>query len=122
MDLTADYPSLPPLYVAANGCAYRDVQDSGSGSPDGSVADDVERIAYLNVSSRRRRRAVAAGCDVRGYFYSTQLDGWEWADGFTRNFGLVRVDPVTLDRHPRASFNHYRRIIRDHNGDPRTMR
>jgi len=59
MDLTADYPSLPPLYVAANGCAYRDVQDSGSGSADGSVADDVERIAYLNGSSRRRRRAVA---------------------------------------------------------------
>ena len=81
MDLTADYPSLPPLYVAANGCAYRDVQDSGSGSADGPVADDVERIAYLNVSSRRRRRAVAAGCDVRGYFYSTLLDCWTAGNG-----------------------------------------
>ena len=122
MDLTAEYPSLPPLYVAANGCAYQDVQDPGSGSADGSMADDVGRIAYLNGHLAAVAEAVAAGCDVRGYFYWALLDGWEWAEGFTRNFGLVRVDPVTLDRHPRASFNHYRRIIRDHDGDSRTMR
>ena len=55
---------------------------------------------------------VGAGCNVRGYFYSSLLDCWEWTDGFTRNFGLIRVDPETLDRHPRASFDHYRELIR----------
>ena len=39
------------------------------------------------------------------------MDNWEWAEGFSRRFGLARVDPVTLDRIPRASFRHYRDVI-----------
>jgi len=106
-ELTAEYPSLPPLYVAANGCAYADVT-AGDGR---SVLPDAERIAYLDGHLAAVADAVAGGCDVRGYFYSSLLDGWEWSDGFTRRFGLVRVDPETLDRHPRASFVHYRELI-----------
>ena len=101
VDLTADYPSLPPLCVAANGCAYRDVDDPGDGTvSDAKPAADVERIAYLDGHLAAVADAVAGGCDVLGYFYSTLLDCWEWTDGFTRNFGLIRVDPETLDRHP----------------------
>ena len=114
-DLTAEYPSLPPLYVAANGCAYTDVENPGSGPDTGAgPAADVDRIAYLDGHLAAVADAVAGGCDVLGYFYSTLLDCWEWTDGFTRNFGLIRVDPETLDRHPRASFHHYRELISRH--------
>ncbi len=109
-DLTAEYPSLPPLYVAANGCAYADV----TGTDGRSVLADAERIGYLDGHLAAVADAVAGGCDVRGYFYSSLLDGWEWAEGFTRHFGLVRVDPGTLERHPRASFDHYRELIQRH--------
>ena len=115
VDLTAAYPSLPPLYVAANGCAYRDVDDPGDGTvSDAKPAAVVERIAYLDGHLAAVADAVAGGCDVLGYFYSTLLDCWEWTDGFTRHFGLIRVDQETLDRHPRASFDHYRELIRGH--------
>jgi len=115
VDLTADYPSPPPLYVAANGCAYRDVDDPGDGTvSDAKPAAVVERIAYLDGHLAAVADAVAGGCDVLGYFYSTLLDCWEWTDGFTRHFGLIRVDQETLDRHPRASFDHYRELIRGH--------
>ena len=110
MELTTEYPSLPPLYVAANGCAYDDV----AASAEGSAIEDAARIAYLDEHLSAVADAVAGGCDVRGYFYSSLLDGWEWAEGFTQQFGLVQVDPETLDRHPRASFGHYRELIERH--------
>ena len=55
--------------------------------------------------------AVAAGVDVRGYLHWSLLDGWEFAEGLTRHFGLVAVDPGTADRPPKASFAAYRDLI-----------
>jgi hypothetical protein len=33
-------------------------------------------------------RAVADGYDVRGLYYWTLVDSYEWADGFAAKFGL----------------------------------
>lgn len=115
VDLTADCPSLPPLHVAANGCAYRDVDDPGDETVgEAKPAAGVERIAYLGGHLAAVADAVAGGCDVLGYFYSTLLDCWEWTDGLSRHFGLIKVEPEALDRHPRASFNHCRELILGH--------
>ena len=73
---------------------------------------DSDRIAFLDGHLDAIAAAVEQGCDVRGYFHWSLLDSWEWAEGFTRHFGLVRVDQDTLDREPRASFAHYRELIR----------
>jgi beta-glucosidase len=53
-----------------------------------------------------------AGVDVRGYCHWSLLDNWEWAEGFTKRFGLVHVDYDTLARTPKASFAWYRDLIR----------
>ena len=73
---------------------------------------DSDRIAFLDDHLDAVAAAVEQGCDVRGYFHWSLLDSWEWAEGFSRRFGLVRVDQDTLDREPRASFAHYRELIR----------
>ncbi len=102
------YPKLPPVYVTGSGGAFHDEPDAGGAAP------DLHRIAYLDGHLAAITDAIRAGCDVRGYFHWSLLDTWEWAEGFTRTFGLVRVDPTTLERTPRASFAHYRELIRSY--------
>jgi len=97
------YPALPPVYITENGAAYDD-------PPAGSVHDDA-RISYLDGHLDAVAQAQAAGVDVRGYFHWTLLDNWEWAEGFTQHFGLVRVEPGSLARTTRDSFDHYRSLI-----------
>jgi beta-glucosidase len=48
---------------------------------------------------------------VRGYFYWSLMDNFEWAEGYTRHFGLVAVDRQTLARTPRPTAFVYKRII-----------
>jgi beta-glucosidase len=105
-DLQRRYPALPPVYVTGTGGAYDDAYLAESLQP------DLERIAYLDGHLAAIAAAIAQGCDIRGYFHWSLLDSWEWAEGFSRRFGLVRVDQDTLDREPRASFTHFRDLIR----------
>jgi beta-glucosidase len=96
-----------PLYVTENGAAFHDYVD-----PEGGV-DDLERISYLSDHLAETLRAIAAGVDVRGYFVWSLLDNLEWADGYSRRFGLVFVDFGTQARIPKASARWYQRLIAD---------
>jgi beta-glucosidase len=97
--------ALPPIYITENGAAYPDVPDA-----DGRV-DDTDRVRFLDEHLRALRAAVAAGVDVRGYFAWSLLDNFEWAEGYSQRFGLVRVDFDTQRRTPKASFDWYREMI-----------
>jgi beta-glucosidase len=95
------------LYVAENGAAFADVR-----THDGRV-HDVERVDYL----RDYVGAVlATGVPVRGYFVWSLLDNFEWAEGYSKRFGLVYVDYPTLERVPKDSFYWYRDLIARHVG------
>ena len=94
------------MYVTGIGGAYDDAHI------DGALQPDLHRIAYLDGHLDAIRVAIRNGRDIRGYFHWSLLDSWEWAEGFSRRFGLVRVDRVSLEREPRASFGHYRELIR----------
>jgi len=48
---------------------------------------------------------------VRGYFYWSLMDNFEWAWGYDKRFGIVRVDYDTLERTPKDSALAYRSII-----------
>jgi len=48
---------------------------------------------------------------VKGYFYWSLLDNFEWAWGYDKRFGIVRVDYETQARTPKASAIEYRHII-----------
>jgi beta-glucosidase len=95
----------PALYVTENGAAFCDVRQH-----DGSVRDP-ERLAYLERHVAAVGRAIAGGAPVRGYFVWSLLDNFEWADGYSKRFGLVYVDYPTLERVPKASFSWYRDFV-----------
>jgi len=94
-----------PLYVTENGAAFHDYVD-----PEGQVKD-TERVAYLSDHFAEVLRAIEAGVDVRGYFIWSLLDNLEWADGYSRRFGLIFVDFGTQSRIPKASARWYQQLI-----------
>ena len=102
----AEYPGVP-LLVTENGAACADYV-----APDSAVRDP-ERIGYLDGHLRAVLRARDAGVDVRGYFVWSLLDNFEWAQGYSKRFGLVWVDYPTGTRIPKDSFRWYRRTLAD---------
>jgi beta-glucosidase len=92
---------LPPVHVTENGCAHEPLHDQF-------------RIDYLAGHLDAVARAIADGVDVRGYWTWSLLDNFEWAEGYTKRFGLVHVDYPTQRRTPRDSFDWYAGVIAAH--------
>ena len=90
----------PSIYVTENGAAYPD------------AVEDPERIAYLADHIAAVADARDAGAPVDGYFVWSLLDNFEWATGFTKRFGIVRVDYGTQERTVKASGRWYGRLVR----------
>ena len=97
--------ALPPIHVTESGCAYEDVPDG-----DGSIVDS-ERITYHDGHLAAVAQAIDSGVAVDGYYAWSLMDNFEWAEGFTKRFGLVHVDFATQARTPKASYHWYRERI-----------
>lgn len=95
----------PRVYVTENGFGLREAADER-----GLIADR-DRIAFLRAYLAAMHEAIRLGCDVRGWFVWTLVHGFEWIDGFEKRFGLVRVEPQTLRRVPKASFAFLRDVF-----------
>ncbi|MBL1068736.1 GH1 family beta-glucosidase [Streptomyces sp. 7-21] len=108
VDLTRRYPDLPPIVITENGSAEDDTV-----AADGQV-HDADRVAYLRDHLAALADAIAAGVDVRGYYVWSLLDNFEWAFGYDKRFGIVRVDYDTLERLPKDSYRWYRDLIKNH--------
>jgi beta-glucosidase len=121
-DLRRRYPGIPPIIITENGAAYADARsaqatDADTGEAGGETRShlpDQARIDYLRSHLGAVDDAAAAGVDIRGYFHRGLTDAWEGTEGFTRQFGLVRVEPGSLERIPRASFDFFGAVIREH--------
>jgi beta-glucosidase len=98
-----------PLYVTENGAAFADGPPSG----DADVSDPL-RAAYLRDHLHAVHRAIGGGADVRGYFAWSLLDNFEWSEGTSKRFGLIRVDYGTQKRTAKASARLYGRIVASH--------
>lgn len=98
------------LYVTENGAAYDDVVVQGASGP---AVPDIERAAFLREHLRAVLTAIKGGVDVRGYFYWSLLDNYEWAWGYQKRFGIVYVDYETQERIPKDSALEYARIIKE---------
>ena len=96
---------LPPVHVTESGCSTHDVVE------DGTVHDEA-RIRYLDQHLDAVADAIDAGVDVRGHFVWSLLDNFEWAEGYTQRFGLVRVG-ADQERIPKDSYAWLRDRIRE---------
>jgi beta-glucosidase len=103
--LHRDY-APPSLLVTENGAAFEDPPGAA-----GPVVEDPRRVAYLRAHLAEAHRAIAAGVPLAGYFHWSLLDNFEWGHGYTKRFGLYRVDFPTQARIPRASARFYRDVI-----------
>lgn len=102
--MARDYVGDLPIYVTENGMANADeVEDS-------AVTDDI-RTEYLFAHLDATRRAIADGANVKGFFYWSLLDNYEWAEGYAKRFGLVHVDYATQKRTPKASYHAFARAL-----------
>lgn len=84
-----------PIYILENGVADR---------------EDKLRKDFIIDHLKHVHRAIGEGADVRGYFYWSLLDNFEWADGYGMKFGLFAVDSRTCERTKRPSADTYSSI------------
>lgn len=96
-----------PVLITENGGCYKDVVK------DGKVHDE-ERCAYLQEYLDEIFRAIEDGVPIKGYYYWSLLDNFEWAEGYKKRFGLVYVDYKDgLKRIKKDSFDLYQRLIKE---------
>ena len=98
-----------PLLITENGMSCHDAV-----MLDGKV-HDPNRIDYVHRYLLAVRRAVEDGVPVKGYFYWSFFDNFEWARGYTERFGLTYVNYQTQERIPKDSAYWYQRVM-DTNG------
>ena len=48
---------------------------------------------------------------MKGYFLWSLLDNFEWADGYSKRFGIHYVDFKTQKRTPKLSAEFYKAVI-----------
>jgi beta-glucosidase len=93
------------MYITENGCSSDDVLTAS-----GRV-EDTDRVMYLRNHLTHLHRAASEGYPIKGYFLWSLLDNYEWADGYSKRFGLHYVDFKTQVRTPKLSAEWYRAVI-----------
>ncbi|MGB8031967.1 MAG: GH1 family beta-glucosidase [Terracidiphilus sp.] len=94
------------IYITENGCSADDVVTA-----DGRI-EDTDRVMYLRNHLTHLHRAATEGFPVKGYFVWSLLDNFEWADGYSKRFGIHYVDFKTEKRTAKLSAEWYREVIR----------
>ena len=68
-----------------------------------ATANDSRRVEFIRRALEGVSRCLADGIPVKGYFYWSLMDNFEWQKGFSMQFGLVAVDRKTMERTPKES-------------------
>jgi beta-glucosidase len=101
--INTDY-QLPPIFITENGFACADKVVNGR-------VEDTPRIDYMRTHLQALQAAMAAGVDVRGFFYWSLMDNFEWDSGYDKRFGLFHVDYATQVRTAKDSAHWYTALI-----------
>merc|ERR1719282_96829 len=105
--ITEEYKPLPfGILVTENGCAVKEekLQDA---------ANDIKRIDYLEKYLSQLWKAITEdNADVKGYLVWSFMDNFEWQHGYSKRFGLVRVDYDTQKRTPKESAKRVSELVK----------
>lgn len=96
-DILADISDHKPIYITECGIA--------------STNDD-RRTRFLIQYLSEVYRAIESGIKVKGFFYWSLVDNFEWHEGFGPRFGLIEVDYATQKRKIRPSAYVYSEIAK----------
>lgn len=102
---TSELWSPKTIYISENGASADDKLINGR-------IDDIDRVMYLRNYFGQFRRAAAEGYPLKGYFLWSLLDNFEWADGYSKRFGIHYVDFATQKRIPKLSANWYKEVVK----------
>jgi beta-glucosidase len=86
-----------PLIITENGIATR---------------DDRKKINFMKRHIDVVEKCIKNGLDVRGFFYWSLIDNYEWLQGLDARFGLYKVDFDTLKRKPTNAAAYYSYLIK----------
>eukprot|EP00416_Gambierdiscus_australes_P015758 CAMPEP_0171077270 /NCGR_PEP_ID=MMETSP0766_2-20121228/13923_1 /TAXON_ID=439317 /ORGANISM="Gambierdiscus australes, Strain CAWD 149" /LENGTH=848 /DNA_ID=CAMNT_0011534313 /DNA_START=180 /DNA_END=2723 /DNA_ORIENTATION=+ len=101
-----EYSPVGGIIITENGCAVDD--------EDGDAIEDTARVEYFQQYLSQLHKAINnGGADVRGYFAWSFMDNFEWAYGFAKRFGLVRVNYQTQERTVKASGHFFAQVARE---------
>jgi beta-glucosidase len=98
-----------PIYITENGI------------PD---KDDENRPRFILTHLHQLWKAIQIGIPVRGYYYWSLVDNFEWSEGYNLEFrfGLFGVDFDTQERIPRTSGELYARICQHNRISPQLVK
>ena len=71
-----------------------------------ATSDDNRRVAFLQTALCGVKSCLEENLPVKGYFYWSLLDNFEWQKGYSMTFGLIAVDRTTQTRHPKESLTY----------------
>jgi beta-glucosidase len=115
-----------PIYITENGIFETDAsRDTASSRAHGGAAglepatDNQSRYLVAHVAAMQR--AMQAGVDVRGYYWWTLVDNFEWSEGYSPRFGLYQLDRATQTRTAKPVAAVYAQIIRENGISPELM-
>jgi beta-glucosidase len=89
-----------PIYITENGVAD---------------AKDDRRALFISQYLYAVSRAISEGYNIKGYYYWTLIDNFEWSQGYDMKFGLYSIDMVTQKRTLKNGAKRYQEIIRNTN-------
>lgn len=88
-----------PIYITENGLADK---------------DDHLRKKFIYDMLNSCYEALSDGVLLKGYFYWSLLDNYEWHEGYWPRFGLIEIDRDNgLKRKPRSSAVFYAKVCKD---------
>lgn len=86
------------------------------------MADDNDRFRsrYIVSHLKNLERAISDGANVDGYLHWALTDNFEWGSGYSKKFGLIKVDYTTKQRYIRPSALVLKEITKN-NGIPKEL-
>jgi len=95
-----------PIYITENGMACKDEVIADN------VVQDDDRLSYLKRYFEATHRAMDEGVKLKGYFVWSLLDNFEWIEGYSKRFGIIRVNFDTQERKWKKSALWYKDVIK----------
>ena len=89
-----------PIFITENGIADN---------------SDKKRAKFINEHLLVLNKAVSEGMNIKGYFYWSLIDNFEWTYGFAKRFGLYEVNFNTQERTLRDGSKMYPEMIKQFN-------